>query len=94
MFDITRYKIVSGGKDKTVRVWSVLEDEGEELRVFDGFNGKVSSITVFHNEMYLFLHFHPPSIPTPPFFGFFDLIAIRVLLTGNFDDGYSNCNSR
>lgn len=47
-----RYKMVSGGKDKMVRIWSVLDETGEELRVFDGFNGKVSSISFIHNEIF------------------------------------------
>jgi len=47
-----RYKVVTGGKDKTVRIWSVLNREGDELREFDGIPGKISCVTVFHNEIF------------------------------------------
>lgn len=47
-----RYKMVSGGKDKTVRIWSALDEVGEELRMVDGFEGKVSSICMFHNTLF------------------------------------------
>lgn len=47
-----RYKVVTGGKDKTVRIWSVLGGEGEELREFDGVPGKISCVAVFHNEIF------------------------------------------
>lgn len=47
-----RYKLVTGSKDKTVRVWSALQETGEELRAFDGFSGEVSSVSYFHNEIY------------------------------------------